>query len=307
MYDNLLCSVTYKAPVEVISGRNEPVVFNGHTYMPNRAKGNSFFIKDYTHELNGFQIIINSNKIVIRNSIHNMHKGNNYTDFSNSELRSAIKTIEDMTGVKAYNFELHRLEFALNILCPELTSAKYALIEELKRAKFRDMMNGSKVYGRKCFFSEYSFKIYDKSQQVYMKDRVRIPQNIVRVEKMFRKQRQIKFATKLSDLLDKNVSSLIYNDFNKTLQKVIVQDDYDYSTLSKDEKRLIFAGKNPSYWQQSKHDDNYSYLLHKYNQLLNSLNTSNVKIALLERCDKKFFQLINSELTTCYIAGKTVK
>jgi hypothetical protein len=156
----------------------------------------------------------------INNSLHKFIAGENYTDFSASQLKTAVEKIEELTGMASEKMLLHTCELALNIET-ELPANEYLDKFSMYRFKeFDKMRDGSVIYGIKCILSEYSIKIYDKTLQVKLQSGKVIDRNIMRFEVQYQKSRRLAGIHFLSDLLKEDKMIIAFNDYFKIFSKL---------------------------------------------------------------------------------------
>ncbi len=220
----------------------KPFEWRGLMFYPKYSKGK---LRGFESDYKGFRVFLCYDRIELSNSIHKFYKGNNYTDFTLSELMDAINTICVKFGIEANRWEIKKLEFGFNILTLKKADHYLDLIYQYKNREFEKMKAKHITYGKKCFMSEYAIKIYDKHLQTKIAYNIIIPENTLRVEFCYNQKRklpkQIKF---LSDLQDKEKFKELYNDLNEAISKIIFNDEVNVSNSTKEERVLFFASFN---------------------------------------------------------------
>lgn len=193
-------------------------------------------------------ITIDDSEISISNSLHKLVKGNNYSDFTFSELLKAIELIEDITGIAAKEFTLKKLEFALNIETSKPAYKYLEMFSDFKGKEFDKMRWGAFWYGIKYFFTEYALKVYDKTEFAKRKDGETTGKNILRFEIQYNRQRKIPIVKTLSDLKNSENLKALFKQYIETVDKLNAIGNEDFSKISNRERELYFAGGNSRFW-----------------------------------------------------------
>ncbi len=260
-------------------------------FYPKYTKGK---LRGFESDYNGFRVFLYYDRIELSNSIHKFHKGNNYTDFTLSELMDAINTICVKFGIEANRWEIKKLEFGLNILTVKKADHYLDLIYQYKNREFEKMKAKHITYGKKFFMSEYAIKIYDKYVQTKKMYNVIIPENTLRVEFCYNQKRklpkQIKF---LSDLQDKDKFKELYNDLNVAISKIIFNDEVNVSNSTKEERVLFFASFNSKLLKVEERINKVEAkeMKQKIKLLKERFLSKNFKIWLLKALSNKYIEL----------------
>ena len=108
MIDNITLAMNFKPPDELLEGNNMPFVYSGITYYPEYAND---IIYRYCARLKNLVLYLYHDKIVLRNSLHKYWNGHNYGDFTLTELKSAIESLNDEMGVNWKDARLKKIEY----------------------------------------------------------------------------------------------------------------------------------------------------------------------------------------------------
>lgn len=215
------------------------------TFVPKFKKG---VLKCFESEYKDLRVVLYYDKIELSNSLHKFYKGNNYTDFTHSELVSAIAEICIKFEIEAKCWEIKKMEFGFNIKTPQPANEYLDLFLEYKGKEFEKMKHKQNNYGRKCFMSEYALKVYDKSYQCKVVDSIAISSKLLRVEFFYNQKRKLpKQIKSLADLLDREKIKGLYKDLSEAFAKVIYNDEVDFSDSNDEERMLFFASIHPNY------------------------------------------------------------
>jgi len=235
------------APIEPFYAFNSfnPFEWNGLKFYPKFKKG---ILKGFESEYKDLRVILYYNKIQLSNSLHKFYKGNNYTDFTHSELIKAIHEICQMFKIEAEYWEIKKMEFGFNILTSKPAKEYLAFFMEYKEREFEKMKHRQIDYGRKCFLTEYALKIYDKSLQCKAMDSESISNKVLRVEFCYNQKRKLPKQIKtLADLIDKDKFKELFKDLNEAFIKVIYKDEVDFTNSTNEERILFYASLNPDF------------------------------------------------------------
>lgn len=222
-----------------------PFEWKGLNFYPIFKRGN---LNRFESEYEDLRVILYYNKIQVSNSLHKFYKGNNYTDFTHSELKKGIQEICQKFEVEAISWEIKKMEFGFNILTPKPAKEYISLFLQYKEREFEKMKYKQADYGRKCFLSEYALKIYDKSFQCKIVDSVKISDKTLRVEFCYNQKRKLpKQINTLADLMDKDKFKELFKDLNEAFTKVIYNDEVDFTNSTNVERMLFYASRNTDF------------------------------------------------------------
>lgn len=249
----------------------------------------------WTTDIEGLNVSIYiDRRIVVANSIHKFYHGNNYSNFTFSEIKLSINNICEMTGIPAKDWKLTQLEFGFNItpcisVCDLLDMCIRNGTKEFDNRRIR-----GKLYEKICCKYEYDLKLYDKYAEVKHRNKsILPPHNMLRVEVKYKKSKKLPFMT-LDKLLHKDNLRLLFDDFCVILDKTEFN-DIDTSYLNDRDLTLFHAGKGQEYWKDLRKvaKNKVRYRRKKYQQLLKNTKNISLKLELMELCKSKFKELID--------------
>jgi hypothetical protein len=209
----------------------------GEIHFPKRTKYNSLFFS-----------LFESNRIEIRGSLHNHWKGENFSDFSFSELNDCLNNLEQNFGIKSNEARISNLEFGVNLntefnpheFCSNLIAYKGEPFSKM-RTSARNIS-----IGKETIFSQYGIKIYNKSLQ-YTKE-----ENILRIENSVKRMKYLSEVgiTHLSDLRDKFKIKALGSVLAENLSHVVINDNsVKNAKLTANERRIYTECSNPLEWE----------------------------------------------------------
>lgn len=296
MIDNIGISSPITPTLEMQQGKNV-ICFGKLKFVAERRKVEPFDISHYATEYRNLYLQIRNEKIFISNSLHKFLKGNNYSDFSYSEIIESIDLIEEITGIKATEFSVSKLEFGLNIpIKMNIDTILKCIKTYKKRYAFKDMDKGSKTYGKNCELSEYKIKMYNKTFQVKTVDKITIPENILRFEIVYYKNRIIPNIRTLEDLRNPQKLLGLVERMKKYLRDITIEGEKNFSDVKKEERAYYFAGLNSEYWNVEKtmNKDKGKSKKKSFDRICNEITRVNYKDELMHLIEQKFNQLLGS-------------
>lgn len=256
----------------------------------------NFEIIKYQCQYKNLLLTLNERELIVTNSLHKLIKGNNYSDFRFSELMSAVNEIESITGISASEFKIRKLEFAINITVPIQATDYLTKFSDYKGREFDKMRDNQLWYGIKYIFTEYCLKIYDKSRQVKIADRIDINQNILRFEVVYNSIRKLSTINNLAELKDLKKINQLFSQFISIIKKINCIGNEDFTNFQNAERERYFAGQNPEYWKSLKSHNINTYKTNKkrYIDIQNKVNAKDLSEDFENDLTVKFNHLINS-------------
>lgn len=282
------------APINSIKnfGDTKQFEWNSIIFSPKFRKN---YLIGFEGDYEGLRVVIYNNQIEVCNSLHKFYKGNNYSDFHYSEIKEAINMLCNKFDIVAENWEIKKLEFGFNIITSKTASQYLRNFLEYKGREFEKMRDNQIVYGKKCFMSEYALKVYDKQTQTKIKDKILIPENILRVELCYNQKRKLpKSIHNLSDLLDKERIKELYKEFKEAFEKVIYDVEYDFANSTNEERTLFYASLNPDYLKVENS-------INKEEAMVKKRNIKQLRERFIKKDFKdKFINLLNNKYIDLY-------
>lgn len=246
----------------------------------------------FNFKLNNMTVkVCSDNLLRFCGSLHKFSKGNNYSVFTYEEAKQTICELSNKLGIPIENFIVTKIELGLNIKV-KLDPIKY--IEAVKRYKKYSFIpmtpyaKTSKIKGCRCKLSEYEIKLYDKtyehirSEKIKVKDRLEIPENILRFEiSLSRKQLKNKG---FKNVTGKSLQSPLHRRKFQKILSAVVNDIYfdenaiDYSALLSVKEigwyLFCLSDKYNQYLncvRDSKGENAYHYEVRKSKMILNKI------------------------------------
>lgn len=227
----------------------------------------------------------------IENSLHKLFHGNNFNDFTFSEIQLSVKKIESIMNIPSDEFQLTRIELGVNSECEEQFYERFDLY---RMNASENMRSGKTIYGRKFYLTDFNVKAYNKLVEMQLNpnsfsinDRdYSNGKKLNRFEIEYKRMRELKACglIMLSDLMNKDVMEKVMHRAMEKFKVIEMSKKYDYSLLTSRERELLFAGKNPDFWktEKSKNYNTYKEKRAKYRNCIKMLDSN-----LLKQIDPK--------------------
>ncbi|WP_303315199.1 hypothetical protein Q4Q34_16030 [Flavivirga abyssicola] len=219
--------------------------------------GNRGGITKYTAKDDyGLLHVITPKEYKIKNSAHKAYskvigKSGNWSDFSFTDFIKMVNMLSNRYKLDPARIYIRKLEIGVNIELNNPSMEYISLIRAFKFSKpsvdMRTMRN--KFYGRKFFTGNYQLKVYDKTRQVFEKDRINISSNMIRFEAVIKKVKLKDLGVfTLADLINYSKFSVLVDFLHEMFYGIAFDRRYDVSTLTANELELYIAGAKRFYW-----------------------------------------------------------
>lgn len=205
----------------------------------------------YTSIIRNLRIVYAGRQLKITGSLHKYAKGNNFSLFTYEEAKNVLHELSGIIGIPLKRFVITSIELGINIQLDAEIERYLNILYSYKLHPFimmSPLKGTSKLKGRKCVFSEYSIKFYDKTFEATKKGRLKreeVPDNLLRYEiQLSRKQlKSLGFTNVTGQNL---LSPLHYTRFKRLMKrifdKIVFDDTVDYTgCLEDDIKKHILA------------------------------------------------------------------
>lgn len=221
-------------------------------------------------------------------SLHKYAKGDNYSDFSYSDLSDTLDNITENHFLALENTNIHGMEIGVNIELPYSPEIVFKKAVCHQRKPFEHMNSKDKRIGVACTHTDYAIKLYDKGYQCKIENKY-----ILRYEvKVFRQRMLAPYGiSTLADLKDKVKTASLICLLRDCINETVF---FDYSFKPKDFTRTkLLSWKqygNPRYWE-SLNRKQYSYARQKLAELTEKYNCRDWSQFVLNRVQKKWLNL----------------
>lgn len=256
--------ICIEAQINPPENYGEPTILDwkGFNLRPKFLPTGELVVKDYECQVDGLRVLLNRHSIQLSNSLHKFYHGNNYCDFTYSQLVKCIDEICRRFGIEADAWQIKKLEFGFNIDVDKKGLDYLSLFLSYKSKNFHPMLHGGRTYGKKSSLTEYAVKVYDKALQVRFKDKIKLENEILRIEVHYSCRRKLpKGIVTLSDLTKQNNITTLWKSFMEILSIIEFQEEKDFSKSTFEERVLFYASTNSEYLKNEKEIDKKAALI----------------------------------------------
>ena len=294
MIDCIVLLAFILPPREVREQSVIPFIWKGLTFFPQFVTAE--LVTNYVAEWGNLRLMIKGDHLIVRNSLHKFFKGENYSDFTYTEVCNAIDLLFLQLEIKEHEFSVKKLEFGLNVNMNIQVSELLPCLLFYKGKEFDNLRSKAHKYGVKCFLTEYCVKVYDKVKQVKDKDLISLDGNLMRFELQFNVKRKIPGVSSLKDLKEPENLELLFQECLKALKNIEIKEMSDLSLLKSRDRELLFAGKMKDFWVNEKKisPENYKKRKAKYKAISQYSKTGNLRGEIEKLLTDKFWNLMGS-------------
>lgn len=258
MIDELNTIIQIKPPLEVIQQTKKTFIANGIKFIPKWNPINDFIT--YNGMLGNLRLSINYDKLSIKNSWHKFYKGNNYSDYSFTDLQKTYEKLESELDISIIDADIKRIAYG----CVIKTNSKneYSKWKFLRTKEPYPIHNKGIQYGNSFNFNEYKVKGYDKTYEVWKHDGIRIESDLFRFEKEINYLKYLRRTIpiyKVKDVLNKEILIRLSNDLLKTYKMIEKDQQYNLKGLTTKELYSLAIMKDNAIRNEFKENHNKTY------------------------------------------------
>jgi len=279
--------------IEVSLNSSLPFTWHGIIFNPVYRKGRIVW---YDGQYENLHLRLTEYELRISNSLHKFYKGNNYSDFNYSEIKSAITLICIRFNLIPKDVYVKKLEFGFNIIIDKPVKEYIECFHSFKHRDFDKMRHKTIEYGRKCFLNEYAIKCYDKKSQVSINDKIPLTENLMRIEMCYSNPRKLPDIYTLQDLLDYNSIKRLFNLLIGVIKQTVFIAHYDFSNTSSQERELFYASLHHEFikTEQRLNKERTKEIKRRIKLLSERICNNGVKRHLLKSLSDKYIDLLLS-------------
>lgn len=260
MFDTLKITAPIDVPPQHFRG-NTTFQYNNLTFSPVFIKGTNT-VKYFNSTYNNLDLVIRDNQLTISNSFHKFYHGNNYTDYTLSQFKETINTLSDIFSTDITQAQIQKIAWGCNIPHNKPSSI-YTNWQSLRGKQPLAMVSKNKQYGNKFHLTNYSFKAYNKTQEVKMHDGITIDDSLLRVEVevKYLKQLQTKgiAINTVNSLLNPTIYNVLITEFLNTYAAIQHTPQIDYTNLPLNQARILAGMQALKFVEHLKKNHNSTY------------------------------------------------
>jgi hypothetical protein len=303
MVDDLKLEIPIEMPLVYREKMPCPFEVNGIIFSPEFNRHGDVLC--YSGQLENLYLKMVSGRLLVMNSWHKFYHGDNWSDFTWDDLQNCMHRLADLFGDGFWRARITKLTASVNLSCE---AGQY--IERLISYKGNPMEpmrpRSSRIeYGKRHASTHYNIKVYDKSHEVKLTERLVIPSRL-RIEKEMkmpyfhnRKKNPIRIYSP-SDLTLPSSFDVLGFELFETISSLGF--DYGINPMDvqdfQDSISVVFMG-NPEYRKVLKKKSNYrTFKSHerRYEELRNEFQVENASGILNELLEQKMLELRPLEL-----------
>lgn len=296
MIDDITIEISLDLLPEVRQQTNDCFYKWGLIFVP---KWNQTGIVKYCSQMENLRLTILNDKLYISNSWHKFYKGNNYSDYTHSDIINTCKLLEDSFGKGFERSKINRI--AYGIVINEDAKRNYNNWLNYKSKRPLPMHNSGKIYGAMFDFIDFRIKGYDKTFEVKEHEGIGIGDGYFRIESEIKYMRHLHkrkepiniFSPK--DLFIFENIQLLGNDLMNKYQTIEKNIQIETKGLSMHELNVIASMRDENVRETIKKEHNTTFK--RYQREFNKLKQANNSEYLLqveEKVRNKISDLINS-------------
>jgi len=291
MFDNIQIELIIDSPPrEIYRQKAEPFMCMGLYFIPKYSVDGN--VIHYQSNIKNLIIRIHGNKLIIKNSIHKFHKGNNYSDFYIADLESAICLLSEMLDMNLLEAEVKKIEYGCNIPVDAPENIYNGLIG-YQRGYFTPMFDKAREYGKKQYSTDYNIKLYDKQFEVLKHSKKSI-NPLTRFEKEIKNMRYLRkkgiAIYYLSDLLKKDIWEALKSDLLQTFKKIQKKPVVSFQNLNITEIKEYAICSNTEIVPYVKKNHSRSYA--RYKKKFDSISENSIYLNFRNEIEHKCSELI---------------
>ncbi len=296
MIDDITIEVSLDLLPEVRQQTKDCFYKWGLKFVP---KWNQTGIMKYCSQMENLRLTILNDKLYISNSWHKFYRGNNYSDYTHTDIVNTYKILEDSIGKSFAISKINRI--AYGIVIKEDAPRNYKNWLHYKSKRPLPMHHSGKIYGAMFDFADYRIKGYDKTFEVKEHEGKEIGDNYFRIETEVKYMRHLHkrkepiniFSPK--DLFIFENIQLLGNDLMNKYQTIEKNIEIETTGLSMYELNVIASMRDEKVRETIKME--HATTFKRYQKEFNKLKQANNSEYLLQvekKVRTKISDLINS-------------
>jgi hypothetical protein len=297
MLDNINLELSIPVPRRVMQRTDVKFDWKDILFVPDYKKGGGYY--GYVGTWKNLQLKIFQNKLTIKNSWHKFHLGNNYSNYSIKDIENTLFTLADKLGERIWEAEIKKIAYGCVIEeDPYLNFPNWRYLHGKESTPM--FSKGGYKYGAFFDSTDYRLKGYDKTHEVLKHDKLRIPDNLFRLECEVKSMRHLTsrknaiFLSTPRDLCDIEKMQYLTEDLVAKYHDIKKYRSILLSGATSHELNVIASIENHAINKELKKHHNKTYK--RYNKIYNDLEKlGNEYYDIVERkIISKCGELINS-------------
>ena len=273
-------------------------------------------VKYTNKKFNGLYVSMVGNKVKVSGSLHKFYYGNNYTFFTKSDIKQAVKKFCELFLIEPNDPTLRftLLEFAVNIptdFLPLEYAKRMLMYNNVEFNISKPKNRSAKRYGMICNLTDNDLKFYDKYLQTILcckgsseeKQQLRkifADNNLLRFEIVYKRVNKMPYLRDLTSLYSDDFLDFISNDFIAKYKRIVKNKALNISEMRNNEILLYHAGNSMECWEdlRTKSKVGFREKRKEYNKIVRKYATNDLTDELEEKI--KLMLILLKEVPVSY-------
>ena len=226
-------------PNEFLAGELKYIHWAGYKWRPIDNKKSN--VIGYQTNLNNLNLKLYGSELQIENSLQKFFMGNNYENFSFTQVLTAFEKLNKLLPIDIYKTQVKRID--VGAVINHNTEQEYNRWLEYKGKIPIAMIKRNTVYGKEFRQTNNKFKVYDKTFETKQTTDVKLQEALMRLElqgnnRYFNNRTNPIGLYTVADLIDPMKFKLLTTDFLNFYNDIRKKPNFDFSQWSTKEIRL---------------------------------------------------------------------
>lgn len=277
-------------PKEVLRCTRAPFYWGNSLWLPTFNKYGDAV--RYHTDINNLRVKLRGHEIIIENSLQKFYMGNNYQDFTYSQVVEAFQKLNTVLPFTIRDANIVKL--STGVVIQEEAQPIFESWLEYKGKSPRIMTNRNTIYGAYFQATNYKIKGYDKTFEVKQHNQVSLNDNYFRFEleaysRHFTSRSQPIQTVTVQDLMNPSTFNALADNLFKVYQDIKKKPFFDYQKWSLKEIRLLatMANKETANGLKKYHEHTYKKDRKAYLKLIKENDNNKLNNQVLQQLIEK--------------------
>ncbi|MCI2230352.1 hypothetical protein MC378_14325 [Polaribacter sp. MSW13] len=240
LYDTIKSKIIIdNLPNEFLAGELKNLKWADFLWRPIQNK--NAYVIGYQTELNNIHLKLYGSELQIENSLQKFYMGNNYQDFTFSQVLTALDKLNSNLPIDIYKTTLLRAD--VGVVINHDTTQETDRWLDYKGTLPIPMIKGNVIYGKEIRKTNYKFKAYNKTFEAQKTTGIKLLNKLMRVElkgnnRYFNNRTNPIGLYTVQDLIDPIKYRLLANELLNFYASIKKKTNLNFSKWSTKETRL---------------------------------------------------------------------
>ena len=298
MYDTIISKgLVDNLPKVFLAGELNYIDWAGFEWCPMLSSKNK--VKGYSAKLENLSLKMYGSELYVENSLQKFYMGNNYQDFTFTQVLDAFNTLNIKLPINIYNSILIRAD--VGVVVNHNTEKECSRWLDYKGKLPIPMIRRNTIYGSQFRQTNSKFKAYNKAFETKHTANIKLQEQLMRVElqgnnRYYNKRTNPLGVYTVQDLINpvkfQKLGKILLN-FYDTIKK---KPNLDFSNWTTKELRLYAYMTNPDTAKAMKqhHKETFKKERNQYLKLLTRHQETTQENVVLEKLQAKVNTIINN-------------